>query len=95
MGEMILILIERQRTDCSDANISMIRLRVASPHQTECSPISCIRLKGQMSSSQQTTSKSRENRAKEKYKSSDAPEGLGLLLSPGLVAELGLHHYYK
>ena len=92
MGEMILILIERQRTDCSDANISMIRLRVASPHQTECSPISCIRLKGQMSSSQQTISKSRE---KEKYKSSDAPEGLGLLLSPGLVAELGLHHYYK
>ena len=37
MGEMILILIERQRTDCSDANISMIRLRVASPHQGECS----------------------------------------------------------
>ena len=57
MGGMILI--ERQRADCSDANISMIRLRVASPpHQSECSPISCIRLKGQMSSSLQTISMS-------------------------------------
>ena len=101
MGGMILI--ERQRADCSDANISMIRLRVASPpQQSECSPISCIRLKGQMSSSQQTismsTSPEKIEKRRNRYKSSDAPEVLGLLLSPerpGLVAEAGLHHYYK